>query len=59
MSSGADARFQNKVEEAVAARLTAQNNLDHYTKKIDEEKKKLEKAEELAANVQTEFEVRR
>jgi len=46
----------NKVEEAVAARLTAQNNLDHYTKKIDEEKKKVEKAEELAAEVQAEFE---
>jgi hypothetical protein len=41
----------------VAARLTAQNNLDHYTKKIDEEKKKVEKAEELAAEVQAEFEV--
>lgn len=41
----------------MAARLTAQNNLDHYTKKIDEEKKKLEKAEELAAGVQAEFKV--
>lgn len=46
----------NKVEEAATARVTAQNHLDHYNKKLAEEKAKLTKAEELAAEVQTEFE---
>jgi structural maintenance of chromosomes protein 6 len=50
--------IQNKVEEAATARVTAQNHLDHYNKKLAEEKAKLTKAEELAAEVQTEFEVR-
>jgi hypothetical protein len=37
--------------------MTAQNNLDHYNKKLAEENAKLAKAEDLAAEVQNEFEV--
>jgi len=54
----ADPTIQNKVEEAATARITAQNNLDHYNKKLTEEKARLAKAEELATEVQNEFEVR-
>lgn len=41
----------------MTARLTAQNSVTHYLKKLDEEKKLLVKAEELAAGVTGEFEV--
>ena len=54
----ADSIVQNKVEEAAMARVTAQNHLDHYNKKLEEERAKLARAETLAAEVQTEFEVR-
>jgi hypothetical protein len=38
--------------------MAAQSHLDHYNKKLAEEQAKLTKAEESAADVQTEFEVR-
>lgn len=37
--------------------MTAQNSVTHYLKKLDDEKKLLVKAEEIAAKVTGEFEV--
>jgi hypothetical protein len=37
--------------------MTAQNKMDHYNKKLAEEQAKLAKAEEVAAEVESEFEV--
>lgn len=39
-------------------RVTAQNAMDHWKKKINEENEKLTKAEAAASDVEAEFEVR-
>jgi hypothetical protein len=49
---------QERVTAAVEKRLTAQNALTHYEKKLTEENQKLERAKEDANVCETEFQVR-
>lgn len=48
---------QTKVEEAATKRLTAQQQRDHFTKKLDEEKKAVKEQEMVADTLQQEFTV--
>ncbi|KAG1822914.1 P-loop containing nucleoside triphosphate hydrolase protein [Suillus subaureus] len=46
---------QKKIEDAAASRLEAQNNKNHYTKKLEEEKKKVDAIDVIAKQLQEEF----
>ncbi|KAG1884988.1 P-loop containing nucleoside triphosphate hydrolase protein [Suillus subluteus] len=47
--------IQKKIEDAAASRLEAQNNKNHYTKKLEDEKKKVEAIDATAKQLQEEF----
>ncbi|KAG0704264.1 P-loop containing nucleoside triphosphate hydrolase protein [Suillus ampliporus] len=46
---------QKKIEDAVTSRLEAQNNKNHYTTKLEDEKKKVEVIDAIAKQLQEEF----
>lgn len=49
---------KGQIEELSIARLEAQQSAQYYEKKLKEEEKEVKTAEETAADVQKEFEVR-
>ena len=51
-------RPKGRIEELSIARLEAQRNVQYYQGKLREEEEKVKEAEEVAGNVQKEFEVR-